>query len=194
MTSVLTERGTLGDAEDAVRTLLAYLGEDPGRDGLVRTPARVVRALTEMTAGYEQDPALILDTTFDVAYDEMIALGPYPFQSLCEHHLLPFGGTVVVGYVPVARVVGLSKLGRLVDCFARRLQVQERMTNQIAEALWSGLEPKGVGVMVRGVHQCMTHRGVGKAAPMHTVALRGVMLERPEARAEFLALAHAPPS
>lgn len=180
------------DAEQAVRTLLRYVGEDPDRDGLVRTPARVARALTEMTVGYCQDPVTILDTTFDVAYDEMIVVGPYPFQSLCEHHLLPFTGTVVLGYVPVERVVGLSKLGRLVDCYARRLQVQERMTNQIAAALWDVLEPKGVGVVVRAVHQCMTNRGVGKAAPMHTVTLRGVMLDKPEARAEFLALAHAP--
>ena len=173
-------------------TLLRYIGEDPERDGLLRTPERVVRALTEMTCGYHQDPQSILSTTFDVAYDEMVTLGPYPFRSLCEHHMLPFTGTVVVGYVPVDRVVGLSKLGRLVDCYAGRLQVQERMTNQIAEALVEYVEPKGVGVVVRAVHQCMSARGVGKAAPMQTVALRGVMMDKPEARAEFLALAHAP--
>lgn len=181
-----------GDAVRAVQTLLAYLGENVERDGLRDTPDRVVKALCELTKGYDDDPAAILATTFDVAYDEMVTIGPYPFASLCEHHLLPFTGTAVLGYVPGDRVVGLSKLGRLIDCYARRLQVQERMTVQLADAMVQHLEPRGVGVVVRAVHQCMANRGVGKSAPMHTVALRGVLFDKPEARAEFLALAHAP--
>jgi GTP cyclohydrolase I len=177
-------------AMDAVLTLLRYIGEDPHRDGLADTPMRMVKALREMTAGYGMDPAQVLATTFDVAYDEMVVVRAVPFASLCEHHLLPFTGTVTLGYVPQARVVGLSKLARLVDVYAKRLQVQERMTVQLADAMVQHLDPGGVGVVVDAVHSCMAVRGVGKTAPMHTSALRGAMLQAPT-RAEFMALAQA---
>ena len=183
---------TLADEDHArwaVATLLRYIGEDPSREGLWDTPGRVVRALRELTAGYAMDPKTILDTTFDEPYDEMVVLEGVPFASLCEHHLLPFTGRVTIGYVPEARVVGLSKLARLVECYARRLQVQERMTRQLADALDTWLEPKGVGVVVEGSHSCMSLRGVQKPGVMRTAALTGVLFDKPEARAEFLALA-----
>ena len=177
-----------GGPTDAVRRLLQFVGEDPARDGLIDTPARVVKAWAEMTAGYRQDPASVLCRTFDVPYDEMVVVRAVPFVSLCEHHVLPFTGTCTIGYVPGDRVVGLSKLARLVDVFARRLQVQERLTSQIAEAIERHLAPEGVGVVVRAEHSCMACRGVSKKAEMVTSVLLGVMRSVPEARAEFLAL------
>lgn len=185
------ERGTPDAAgpTDAVTRLLEFIGEDPTRDGLIETPRRVVRSLTELTAGYRSDPATILDCTFDVAYDEMVVVRDVPFVSLCEHHLLPFTGTATLGYIPTSRVVGLSKLARLVDCYAQRLQVQERLTRQIAEAIDTNLEPAGVGVVVRAEHSCMSARGVRKAAPMITSTMLGALRDKPPARAEFLALA-----
>ncbi len=178
-----------GAPEDAVVRLLSYIGEDPNRDGLVDTPARVCRALKEMTAGYTQDPKTILATSFDCEYDEMVIVRGVAFTSMCEHHMLPFTGTAAVAYIPRSRVCGLSKLVRLVDVYARRLQMQERMTTQIADALQENLDPLGIGVVVKGVHSCMSCRGVNKAGEMVTSALRGVMLDTPSARAEFMSLA-----
>ena len=178
--------------EGAVRVLLArVVFEDPRREGLLDTPRRVVKALGEMTSGYGEDPRHLLGTTFDTdGYDEMVVLRGIEFVSLCEHHMLPFTGIAAVGYVPRERVVGLSKLARLVDCFSRRLQIQERMTKQIADAVMEILEPKGVGVVVSARHSCMGCRGVRKAtADMVTSSLAGVMLDDRAARAEFLALA-----
>lgn len=175
-------------AEDNVRRLLEAIGEDPTRDGLLDTPRRVVKAWTEMTAGMHMDPADVLATTFDVPYDELVAVTGIPFVSLCEHHVLPFVGTVSVGYLPGTRVVGLSKLARVVDIYAKRLQVQERMTQQIAEAIQTHLKPQGVGVIVRGTHSCMSARGIQKEAEMRTSAMLGKFRDNPALRAEFLAL------
>jgi GTP cyclohydrolase I len=148
----------------------------------------VVKALREMTAGYKDDPAVVLGKTFEETYDELILLKDIPFTSLCEHHLLPFTGTVDVGYIP-GKVVGLSKLARLVDCFAKRLQMQERLTRQIGEALEQHLEARGVGVVVRGQHSCMACRGVRKSgSTMITSVMLGALRENSSARAEFLAL------
>lgn len=175
--------------EAAAKQLLRHIGEDPTRDGLRDTPARVVRALEEMTRGYTDDPGAILSTTFDVRCDEMIVVRDVAFYSLCEHHLLPFFGRVHLGYVPSDRVVGLSKLARLVDCFARRLQVQERLTNEIADAMVEHIGARGAGVIVCARHLCMGARGVQKPdAEMQTSALRGVFREDAAARAEFLRL------
>jgi GTP cyclohydrolase I len=177
---------------DAVVRLLQHIGEDPTRDGLLDTPKRVVKALTELTVGYNDDPAAILARQFDHAHDEMIALTGIPFVSMCEHHLLPFTGHATLGYIPgnEGRVVGLSKLARLVECFARRLQMQERLTDQLAQALLTHLAPQGVGVYVVASHSCMTHRGVrANGASMVTSSLHGAIRTKPEARAEFLAMA-----
>lgn len=187
-------RPTQHDAELAVATLLGYIGEDPQRPGLADTPARVVRALAELTAGYCDDPAELLARVFPDDHDEMVVVTGIDFTSLCEHHLLTFTGTAVVGYLPApgAGVVGLSKLARLVDCYARRLQVQERMTSQVADAMVEHLAPLGVGVVVRARHSCMGCRGVRKpGAEMVTSALRGAMRDQADTRAEFLALARA---
>lgn len=178
--------------EDAVRTILDSVGEDPDRDGLRATPGRVARAFAELTQGYAMDPAAILATTFDEKFDEMVVLRGVRFTSLCEHHLLPFTGTATVGYIPSpgGGVVGLSKLARLVECYARRLQVQERMTEQIGDALAEHLSPQGAGVVLRAHHSCMGIRGVRQTeAEMVTSALAGVLRDDPAARAEFLALA-----
>lgn len=177
-------------ALESVKILLQYLGEDADREGLKDTPDRVLRALNEMTHGYNEDPAKILSKVFAEQYDEIVILRKIPFISLCEHHLLSFIGTVDIGYLPSGKgVVGLSKLARLVDCFARRLQVQERLTKQIAEAIEQHLEAKGVGVIVRAGHTCMSCRGVMKhGSEMVTSSMLGVFREKPEARAEFLAL------
>lgn len=176
--------------EDAVTRLIEFVGEDPARPGLEQTPARVVKALAEMCDGYEQDPAVILSACFQSSYDEMVLVRDIEFTSLCEHHLLPFTGTCTIGYIPKAQgVVGLSKLARLVECFARRLQIQERLTEDIALALVKHLEPVGVGVVISAEHSCMSCRGVRKRAPMVTSSMHGAMRDKPEARAEFLALA-----
>jgi GTP cyclohydrolase IA len=158
--------------------------------GMRETPARVLRALEEMTRGYWEEPAEVLAKTFEAdGYDEIVALRGIPFHSLCEHHLLPFTGTASVAYLPGDRVVGLSKLARTVDIFARRFQLQERMTKQIADAVETALAPRGVAVVVRGRHLCMESRGVGKTgAEMMTSVVRGVFMEKPQARAEVLDL------
>jgi GTP cyclohydrolase I len=177
-------------AEDGIRRMLMRIGEDPGREGLRETPARVVRAFVEMTEGYSQDPGEILTTTFEAtAYDEMILLKGIRFFSLCEHHLLPFSGVATVGYIPEARVVGLSKLARLVDCFAKRLQLQERLTLEIAESIMQVLAPKGAGCVIRANHSCMGCRGIKKPdAEMVTSAMLGLLRDDEKARGEFLRL------
>lgn len=178
---------------NAVIDLLTYIGEDPTRDGLLDTPARVCKALHEMTAGYLLDPAAILSKTFEVDHDDMIVLAGINYWSMCEHHMLPFYGQATVGYIPKvgARVVGLSKLARLVECYAKRLQVQERMTNQIADAIETHLDPAGVGVVITGSHSCMQARGIQSPGTMITSRMTGVMHDDPSTRAEFLSLSHA---
>jgi GTP cyclohydrolase I len=176
-------------AQEAVATLLRWMGYDPNRDGLRDTPRRVAAALREMTSGYQQEPARILSTTFPVDYREIVVLRRLHFTSLCEHHLMPFAGTCSLGYVPAGRVVGLSKLARLVSCFAHRLQIQEQMTTAIADALWEHLRPRGVGVVIAARHCCMGCRGVRKpSAQMVTRALRGELGDDPQTRTEFLRL------
>lgn len=173
-------------AESAVKTLLAFIGEDPKRNGLLDTPQRVVRAWRELTQGYQQNPAEILGRVFEQDCDEMVVLRGIRFYSTCEHHLLPFYGQAVVGYLP-GKVVGISKLARLVECFARRLQIQERMTSQIANAIVDHLEAKGVGVVLKAHHMCMGCRGVEQSeAEMVTSAMLGQLRDSSEARAEFL--------
>lgn len=178
------------DPAENVARLLQFIGEDPKRDGLLDTPKRVVKALREMTVGYKMDPKAILSRTFDAGgYDEMVVLRGIGFASMCEHHMLPFTGTAVVAYIPGDRVVGISKLARLVDCYARRLQIQERLTRQIADEVHSVLSPKGYGVVLQAEHQCMSCRGVGKqGANMVTSALGGIIKEDVAARAEFMRL------
>lgn len=179
-----------GTIEATAELLLVQLGENVHREGLRHTPERVARAWRELTEGYDQDPAEILDTTFDVGpYDQMVVVRDIEFWSLCEHHLLPFHGTACVGYLPGERVVGLSKIGRLVQCFARRLQVQERMTQQVAEAMETTLKPLGVGVIIRASHTCMAMRGAKLDADMLTSALLGRFRDDAVMRAEFLMLA-----
>lgn len=178
------------EIEDTVVRQLEWLGENPARDGLKDTPRRVIKSLKELTRGYADDPQAILSKVFSVPCDEMVVLRDMEFWSLCEHHLLPFHGRAYVGYVPDQKVVGISKLARLVDCFSRRLQVQERLTGQIADAVQSHLKPKGVGVVIRATHMCMAMRGVQKPADMVTSSMYGVMRDDPRARAEFLSLVH----
>lgn len=183
---MVTDNGAL----DAVRTLLVHIGEDPSREGLIETPARVVKAWSELTVGYAMDPAFILSKTFDVSCDEMVVVRGIRFASTCEHHLLPFIGEATVAYLPTDRVVGLSKMARLVECYAKRLQVQERMTDQIANAMLEHLKPRGVGVVVKAHHLCMGCRGVRQpGAEMVTCATHGAFRTDQSARAEFLSLA-----
>ena len=173
----------------AVREILIAIGEDPDRDGLRRTPRRVADAYEELFAGLREDPRGHLSATFDEDHKEMVVLRDIPFASLCEHHLLPFTGVAHVGYIPRGRIVGLSKLARLVEGYARRPQVQERLTSAVADALMDGLQPDGCGVVVEAVHTCMTIRGIEKAgATMVTSAMRGGFRARPETRAEFMAI------
>jgi len=176
--------------EPLVAQLLKELGEESGRDGLARTPARVARSLRFLTSGYQQDPVAILnDALFDVSYDEMVIVKDVDFYSLCEHHMLPFFGHVHVAYVPNGKVVGLSKIPRLVGMFARRLQVQERLTTQIAETLEAVLEPRGVAVVVESIHLCMMMRGVEQQSAFAiTSSLRGEFQADPKTRSEFMDL------
>ena len=177
------------EAERAVETLLRWVGEDPDRDGLADTPARVAKALREMTSGYSEDPAEILSRTFEETSDEMVILRGITFQSICEHHLLPFLGTATVGYLP-GKVVGISKLARLVNCFARRLQIQERLTRQIADAVEKHLEARGVAVVIKAQHLCMACRSVRQMeSEMVTSAMLGTLRTDATSRAEFLRLA-----
>ena len=171
----------------AVQSLLVGIGEDPAREGLRDTPDRVARSLLELTAGYRERPAAILRARFRARYDEMVVLRGVEFWSLCEHHLLPFHGTATVGYLPNGGVVGISKLARLVHCFSRRLQLQERMTAEIALAIQRHLKPRGAGVLVQATHLCMACRGVRTPGTMVTSYLTGAF-RRASTRAEFLSL------
>jgi GTP cyclohydrolase I len=175
--------------ELAVAQILRGIGERPEREGLLKTPARVAKMYAELTAGYRIDPqALINDAVFGVSYDEMVIVKQIDFSSLCEHHMLPFMGQVHVAYIPNGKVVGLSKIPRIVEMYARRLQVQERMTVQIADFIEQHLQPAGVAVVAEGVHLCAVMRGVKKAnASMTTSAMRGVFKDDPKVRAEFMA-------
>ncbi len=181
------EQACTGDIECAARDILEAIGEDPDREGLVRTPERVARMYEELTAGYHVDPVrLINDAIFDVHYDEMVVVRDIDFYSLCEHHLLPFFGQAHVAYIPDGRVIGLSKIPRIVEMFARRLQVQERMTEQIAHFLDERLHPLGVAVVAEGLHMCAAMRGVKKAnARMLTSAMMGTFKENAITRGEF---------
>ena len=176
--------------EEAVRIILQSIGEDPDRQGLEKTPYRVAKMYKEVTRGYNESPEnLINQAHFDVKYDEMVVVTNIDFYSLCEHHMLPFFGVAHVGYIPKGKVVGLSKIPRIVDMFARRLQVQENMTQQIADVLNKHLQPDGVGVVIEGYHMCMMMRGVQKQkAKMITSSLIGSFKEDPKTRTEFLEL------
>lgn len=178
-------------AEAAVRELLIAIGEDPDREGLLDTPARVARAYAEVTAGLRMRPEDVLSTTFDLGHEEMVLVRDIELWSMCEHHLVPFTGVAHVGYIPAAtgKITGLSKLARLVDLYARRPQVQERLTTQVADALVRLLEARGVIVVIEAEHLCMTMRGVRKAgARTITSAVRGSFLTEPATRAEAMAL------
>ena len=188
---------TREDAEAAVRTLLRWIGDDPDREGLRGTPSRVARAFEEWFGGYREDPVEFLRRTFYEVdgYDEMVVLRDISFESHCEHHLAPIIGRVHVGYLPDRKVVGISKLARVVETFSRRLQVQESLTAQIAHCIHDVLKPKGVGVVVEGVHQCMTTRGVRKqGVSMITSQLLGNFRSDPRTRAEFLNIIGRPSS
>jgi GTP cyclohydrolase I len=176
--------------ERLVRVQLEELGEDPDRDGLLRTPHRVAKALRFLTAGYAQDPRKLLNgALFDVSYDEMVLVKDIDFFSLCEHHMLPFFGRAHVAYLPGKKIVGLSKIPRLVEMFSRRLQVQERLTTEIAETIESVLEPKGVGVVVEAIHLCMKMRGVEQQNSFAiTSSMRGAFNSDQKTRAEFMEL------
>jgi GTP cyclohydrolase I len=176
--------------EGLVRSMLKELGEDPGRDGLVRTPSRVARAFRTFTEGYGQDPVAILNNAvFEESYDEMVLVKDVDFYSLCEHHLLPFFGRAHIAYIPNGRIVGLSKLPRMVEMYARRLQVQERLTMEIARAIEQVLRPKGVAVVIEAIHLCMLMRGVEQRnAFAITSSLRGEFETDPKTRAEFMEL------
>jgi GTP cyclohydrolase I len=177
--------------EMAVREILLAIGEDPDREGLIKTPNRVARAYGELTAGLSEDPRIHLRTVFHERYDEVVLLRDIEFHSICEHHLLPFTGRAHVAYLPDGKVVGLSKLARLVEGFARRPQVQERLTGQIADALMEELNPMGSACVIEATHTCMTIRGAKKpGSVMVTSALRGIFKENPASRAEIISLMH----
>jgi GTP cyclohydrolase I len=179
--------GAEGPVESAVRDILREIGEDPDRQGLVGTPARVHRMYAELTAGYHVDLERLLNgAVFDVDYSEMVVVRDIPFYSLCEHHLLPFFGNAAVAYIPSGRVIGLSKIPRVVETFARRLQVQERLTQQVADFLMERLAPQGVGVVLEATHLCAVMRGVRKPGTvMTTSAVLGIFRRNDKTRAEF---------
>lgn len=182
-------------AEAAVRVLLGWSGDDPDREGLADTPARVARAFEEYFSGYRQDPVEVLQRTFSEIedYDEMVVLRDIRFESHCEHHLAPIVGHVHVGYLPSRRVVGISKLARVVEIYSKRLQIQEKMTAQIANAINDVLQPRGVAVVVEAIHHCMTTRGVHKpGVDMVTSHMIGAFREDPSTRREFLAIVGGP--
>ena len=195
--SAARRRPSRSDAEAAVRTLIEWAGDDPDREGLKGTPERVVRAYEEFFAGYADDPVSLLATTFEktVAYDQMIVLRDIRLESHCEHHIVPILGKAHVGYLPAERVVGISKLVRLVDAFAKRMQIQEALTSQIADTIQDVLEPLGVGVVIEAAHQCMTTRGIHKpGVSMVTSRMLGSFRDDPATRREFLAMIGSPRS
>jgi GTP cyclohydrolase I len=184
-----------GEFEALVRRQLELLGEDPDRDGLTRTPARVAKALTWLTRGYDSDVrALVGNAVFEEQHESMVMVRDIELYSMCEHHMLPFFGKVHIAYIPAGRIIGLSKLPRIVEMFARRLQVQERLTEQVADAVEHALQPRGVGVVIEAAHLCMMMRGVEKQnSKTITSALRGQFRDCPMTRDEFLRLAHRRP-
>jgi GTP cyclohydrolase I len=188
----MAKKAEAGALAPLVRTLLAGLGEDPDREGLQKTPERVEKAMRFLTRGYDQDPEQVLNQAlFTVTYDEMVVVKEIDFYSLCEHHLLPFHGKAHVAYLPNGKVVGLSKIPRLVDIYARRLQVQERLTVEIAEAIQKAVHPRGVGVIIEAVHFCMMMRGVEKQNSVAvTSCMLGAFREQQQTREEFLSLIH----
>ena len=174
---------------DAVRRIIEAIGEDPSREGLLDTPRRIAEMYEELFAGLHQDPREVLSTSFQEPHREMVILKNIPFYSLCEHHFLPFHGQAHVGYVPKGRIVGASKIARVVDILARRPQLQERLTGQVADAITEGLSPDGVAVVIEAEHLCMTMRGVQKpGTTLITSAIRGAFRRRAVTRSEFLAL------
>jgi len=182
-------RPTRSEAEEAVRTLLKWAGDDPTREGLLDTPARVARAYQQWFRGYDEDPAALLKRTFEEVegYDEMVVLRDIRFESYCEHHMAPIIGVAHVGYIPTDRVVGISKLARIVDAYAKRLQVQEKMNAQIANTLFEVLKPQGVAVVLEGEHHCMSTRGVHKpGVSMVTSTMLGEFRTNDSTRKEFL--------
>jgi len=175
--------------ESAVREILSAVGDDPDREGLRETPARVARMYEELFSGLASDPGELLITTFTETYDELVVLRDIPFNSMCEHHLMPFEGRAAVAYLPDGKIAGISKLARVVDAYARRPQVQERLTSEIADLLMQRLAAKGVAVVLRAVHTCMTCRGVKKAGTvMITSAVRGTCKSDPRTRSEVMSL------
>ena len=184
-------RPSFAEAEEAIRTLIKWAGDDPNREGLVDTPNRVARAYEEFFAGYWENPVDLLERTFEEVegYDEMVVLKDIRFESHCEHHMVPIIGRAHIGYLPKNRVVGISKLARVMEVYAKRLQIQEKFTAQVANAIQDVLQPVGVGVVVEAAHQCMTTRGVRKpGVTMVTSALRGTFKSDPQTRKEFLDL------
>ena len=190
-----TDRPSREAAEEAVRTLIRWAGDDPAREGLLGTPDRVVRAYEEHFAGYGDDPVAYLQRTFEEVegYDEMVVLRDIRFESHCEHHMLPIIGHAHIAYLPNKRVVGISKLARLVEVFGKRLQIQEKLTAQIARSLNDVLAPRGVGIVIEATHQCMTTRGVRKpGVSMVTSKMLGAFRDDPMTRREFLAIINSP--
>jgi GTP cyclohydrolase IA len=192
-----TARPSISEAEDAVRTLIRWAGDDPRREGLIETPNRVARAFEEWFQGYREDPLELLSKTFEEmnGYDELVILRNIRFESHCEHHLAPIIGQVHIAYLPNKRVVGISKLVRLVEVYAKRLQIQEKLTAQIAQAINDALQPRGVGVVIEGSHECMSTRGVHKTGmTMVTSEMIGALRDDPSTRREFLAVIGNPTS
>jgi len=190
-------RPSQAEAETAVRTLIKWAGDDPDREGLVGTPERVVRTYEEFFAGYNKDPVALRSKTFEetAVYDEMIVLRDIRLESHCEHHIVPILGMVHIGYLPAGRVVGISKLARLVEVFAKRMQIQETLTSQIADTIHDVLKPRGVGVVIEAAHQCMTTRGIRKpGVSMVTSRMLGSFSDDLETRREFLATIGRPRS
>jgi len=181
----------VGRIEKAVREILAAVGEDVGREGLKATPARVAAMYQELLAGMNEDPQEHVQTAFRENYDEIVLLRDVPFYSMCEHHLMPFIGSAHVAYLPAGVVLGVSKLARIVDCFARRLQVQERLTEQIADFIMKSVNPLGVAVVLEASHSCMTIRGIKKpGSVMVTSSVRGIFRRDPRSRSEVMSLIH----
>jgi GTP cyclohydrolase I len=191
-----TDNATQVEFEGLVRRQLEMLGEDPARDGLLKTPSRVAKSMAWLTRGYDLDARQVIgDAMFEESHENMVMVRDIEMYSMCEHHMLPFFGKVHVAYIPNGRIVGLSKLPRVVEVFARRLQVQERLGEQIANALDEVLQPKGVGVVIEAVHLCMMMRGVEKQSSRTiTSSLRGLFRDDSKTRSEFLRLAHGPSS
>ncbi|MEM9733792.1 MAG: GTP cyclohydrolase I FolE [Pseudomonadota bacterium] len=187
-----TTRPTREEAEEAVRTLLRWTGDDPNREGLLDTPSRVVKAFSELYSGYGQDPADVLGRTFEevAGYNDMVVVRDIPFFSHCEHHMVPIIGKAHVGYLPDGRVLGLSKIARVVNIFAHRLQTQESMTAQVSDAIQSSLNPRGVAVMIEAEHMCMAMRGIRKqGSTTLTTAFTGAYKDEPQEQLHFMALA-----